>query len=289
MRNITKFLGTAAAVAAFALPVAASASITQTNMLVNGDVHGSAPSGEVVNLAVQFVSTGVSTYQSAWVEIPGSGFPGECVDMLDENQVGPHTVNINVNTLGTTEGDWSVNIKPYGINRVTTGSQPTDTDCTNSQGSNKEFKSQLKITNPISTGPTSNNTGNGGVNGGSNNTGGTGVNNGNDGNTGGTGSSNASSTNALLVQLIAQITLLNASLTDNPGGTHSCAELAPYAGLGWGSGGISHPGEVLQVKQLQQFLINNGYAGVITFGPTGFFGDQTTRALLLYKQAHNCI
>jgi len=135
-------------------------------MLVNNDVHGTAASGEVVNLSVQFANSGVSTFQSAWIEIPGSGFPGECIDMLDENQVGTHTTNGNVNTLGTTEGDWEVDITPYGYNRVTTGSQPTDTTCLSAHQSGvmKKFPSQLKITNPISTGNTSNNTGNGGVN-----------------------------------------------------------------------------------------------------------------------------
>lgn len=289
MNKLIKFAGAAALTVGLALPSLASASVTPNTMLVNGDVHGSAASGDVVNLAIQFTNTGLSTVQSVKVEIPGSGFPFECVDVLDENQIGAHTVNVNINTLGTTEGQWPVVVTPYGFNRVTTGSQPTDTDCTNSSGSAHTFNNQLKITNPVSTGDTANNTGNGGVNGNGNNSGGNGVNNGNSGNGSTGGSGNASSTNALLVQLIAQITLLNATLTQNPGGTHACAELAAYAGLGWGSGGIMHPGEVLQVKQLQQFLINNGYASVITYGPTGFFGNQTTEALLKYKQAHNCL
>src|SRR5882672_9898071 len=111
--NLGKYAVGVGMAAAFALPIAASASVVQTNMLVNNDVHGTAASGEVVNLSVQFANSGVSTFQSAWIEIPGSGFPGECIDMLEENQVDTHTTNGNVNTLGTTEGDWEVDITPY--------------------------------------------------------------------------------------------------------------------------------------------------------------------------------
>lgn len=300
MNNLIKFAVGAAILGPALLASSAFASVTQTNMLVNGDVHGSAASGDVVNLSVQFTNTGVSTYQSAWVEIPGSGFPGECVDILDENQIGTHTVNINVNTLGTTEGQWTVNLRPFGINRVTTGSQPTDTDCTNPQGSTKSFPNQLKITNPISTGPTANNSGNGGVNGNGNNSGGTGTNNGNDGN-GSTGGSGGSSDipGWFNLYLQAQCVATGGTWANNacthpappmPTVNPKCTAIQPY--LGAAPYQYSTLGAQLQnvltldnphsIPALDVTLHPNGTV------PTGFFGIQTHAALSTYMSQYHC-
>lgn len=262
------------------LATSAFASVTQTNMLVNGDVHGSAASGDVVNLSVQFTNTGVSTYQSAWVEIPGSGFPGECVDILDENQIGTHTVNVNVNTLGTTEGQWPVSIRPFGINRVTTGSQPTDTDCTNPQGAAKLFGNQLKITNPISVGDTANNTGNGGVNGNGNGTGGTGVNNGNNGSngTGSTGNTSSTTPPAWFTQWLA---------SHNLGGSDSSLCSLFKSDLSRAVQGTRTTWNAV----LQGFLIGAGESIPALDDPRvpfGFFGPQTLAATIHFQNVHGC-
>lgn len=285
MSKLLKKIAAVFAVLALVGPAVASASVTPTNMLVNGDVHGSAASGDVVNLAVQFTNTGASTVQSVWVEIPGSGFPGECVDVLDENQVGSHTVNVNVNTLGTTEGQWTVTFHPYGFNRVTTGSQPTDTDCTNSQGSTKSFANQLKITNPVSTGDTANNTGNGGVNGNGNNNGGTGVNNGNDNNT---GSGNSTSTPP--AWFTAWLASWNASHPSTPSNTALC--VAFKANLLSSSPNMRTPNNAV----LQGFLIgalrsatNPTPIPALAQGASfGFYGPQTAAAVSLFQSTYNC-
>lgn len=279
----------------------AFASVTPTNMLVNGDVHGSAPSGDVVNISVQEINTGVSTVQSYWVEIPGSGFPGECVDVLDENQVGAHTSNVNVNTLGTTEGDWTVSLRPYGFNRVTTGSQPTDVDCTNPQGAAHLFPNQLHITNPISTGNTSNNTGNGGVNGNGNGSGGTGVNNGN-GNGG--GSSDASVPAWFKLYLKASCTANGGTFEDTTlvctskvvtpppptGNDIKCSMIAPYRNAP--SYQYSTMGQQLQnvlmlddphsIPLLDASIHQSGTV------PLGYFGIQTHGALNMFDSKYGC-
>lgn len=293
-------LGAAMAIA-FLTPVAASASVTQNFMLVNGDVHGSAASGDIVNISLQETNTGLSTVQSVKVEIPGSGFPSECVDVLDENQIGAHTIAVLVNTLGTTEGQWPVILTPYGFNRVTTGSQPTDTDCTNSSGTSHTFNNQLKITNPISTGPTANNTGNGGVNGNGNNSGGTGTNNGNDGNGSVGGSGNSSGVPTWACQAFPYLTLCGgngippwmASSTSHmppPSTTDAqvCANLVSLStGLYQGSGGIHNPSQIGAVQALQIFLMANG--GTIGYGSTGYYGPQTAGAVGTVKLVHHCV
>lgn len=260
------------------LPTMAFASVTPTNMLVNGDVHGSAASGDVVNLSVQFINTGVSTFQSGWVEIPGSGFPGECVDFLDENQVGAHTVNLNVNTLGTTEGQWTVSIRPFGINRVTTGSQPTDTDCTNPQGSAHLFPNQLKITNPISTGDTANNTGNGGVNGNGNGTNGVGVNNGN-----GTNSATNATTTPPAWFTAWLATQNQGNTTEN---TLMCSLFK--TNLTRTVQGTRTPWNAV----LQGFLLGaqESIPSLVepVKAPFGFFGNETSQAVAHFQLVHKC-
>ncbi len=264
--KLNKVLGVIAATAAFVLPLAASASTTQNFLLLDGLTSETVSSNSTVDLNLQFTNTGNSTAQSALVEIPGSGFPSECIDIVDQNQIGIHTTDFTVNTEGATEGQWPVKITLFGINRVSNGSQPTDSDCTTGSSGTHTFNNQLTISDVQNTGNTVNNTGNGGVNGGT---------------VGSTGTESSDISN--LIALIKAWFSAQAS-SSAPVANSTCTQLAQLdVGVAMGSMGPS-------VSNLQVFLMSHGGSipALMNGVPYGYFGSQTQGALFQVKSLNGC-
>lgn len=245
-------------------PLSALASTTQTFLTLNGDTNASVGKGDTVEAKLQFNNTGNSTVQSVWVEIPGSGFPGECLDVEDQNQTGPHTVTFNVNTTGASEGIWDIKTTRYGIDSPGTGA---NNDCDSTIGSNSShtFFSQLTITSGQSTGNNSNNTGGG-----------------NSGHATGTTDPLA----AIMTALQAIITKLTAAPAPTPVPTTSAACVA-YAQAAAGSmPGARNDANV----RLQGFLLSQGaqIPALAAGASFGFDGPQTEAARSGFVAQNHC-
>jgi peptidoglycan hydrolase-like protein with peptidoglycan-binding domain len=57
--------------------------------------------------------------------------------------------------------------------------------------------------------------------------------------------------------------------------------------LAFGSGGKNNPSQIEDVKKLQQKLMDLGFLKIDTMVPTGYFGEQTKRALDSYNQSES--
>ena len=90
---------------------------------------------------------------------------------------------------------------------------------------------------------------------------------------------------ALLAQIQANMAALLAALkpvepAPGTGGTAPiCSQIKSFNHLSYGMNGA---------EGLQNFLIQNGYGNVITYGVTGFFGSQTQQASNMFRTANNC-
>lgn len=261
----TKFAGIALGATlalGFALP--AFASVTQNFLTLDGLTVGKVGSGDSVEAKLQFNNTGNSTVQSVWVEIPGSGFPGECLDVDDQNQTGPHTVTFTVNTTGATEGTWDVKTTRYGIDSPGPGA---NNDCDSTIGSNSAhtFFSQLTITDQQSTGSNSNNTG------------------------GGTSSSTGSSQQSQFDKLMTAFAALMLKLGGGgaPAPTTTSATCTAYMQANTGT----QPNVYSDANvRLQGFLLSQGASipALKAGAAFGFFGNQTTAAVGWFNSLNHC-
>lgn len=242
----------------------AMASVTQNGLTINGLTSDKVSLGDTYEGKLTFTNTGNSTVQSVWIEIPGSGFAGECKDVSDQNQTGPHTVTFTGDTTGATEGIWDVKVTVYG-----TQSPGANNDCDTTVGTNSShtFQNQLTITDNQDSG------------GNANNTGGT-----------GSGSSSGSSTDSKLDALIALFTKFfggsgaSSSTPPAPATDPACAAFnAANAGT---QPNVYNAGN----KALQGFLLSQHIdIPALNANPPatfGFYGNQTTNAVGIFRSMH---
>lgn len=258
-----KIVGSAIAILAL-LPVAAFANVQQTFLSVNGQPSDTFPAGDSYDGVLTFNSNGNSTVQSIRVEIPNSGFAGECIDVTpNQDASGTHTTSFTGNTTGATEGTWDVRITRFGKLNTQTGAN-NNCDTTIGQNSVQLFQDQLTLTAPQSGGSNANSTGGGSS--GSNSSGSTAG-----------GSTSASSTNAQIEALKVQIAALVAQLS---GLTTVVAGMAPDAICS------QAPSDT---ASLQNFLVGQNLmtAAEVATGPS-IYGPKTTRAHSAFKSMHKC-
>src|SRR5581483_11343892 len=156
--NKIKIAGVLAAFAAFALPVAASASTSLTNASFDGMSNETVTVGSSVDAKVTFNLTGNSTVQSVKYQVSGSGLAPVCVDVDDQNSTGTHTVEFPIDTTSATEGTHSVIVTAYG---APVPAANNNCDSTIGSSSSHTFSNQLTLTADQSTGTVANNTGTG--------------------------------------------------------------------------------------------------------------------------------
>lgn len=259
--NKVKLVSVLAGIAMLAAATPALAATTQTFLTLDGQTTATIQAGDSVDGVLTFNNTGVSTVQSVKVEIPGSGFPGTCLNVSDQNAPGTHTVAIPVTTTGATEGTWNVKLTTYGINSNVTGAN-NNCDGTIGVSNTHTFTNVLTLTQAQSSGTNANNTG-----------------------TGSTNTTSGSSDHDAIAAILAWI---KAQTTGTPatGNAAKCAAIAPYRSAtpyAYTSVGV----------QLQSALLLDDpnsipalHAGATI--PMGYFGPQSHAALAAYDSKYSC-
>lgn len=267
MSKITKILGTVAMVVGLALPVAASASTTQTFLTLDGLSNNTYTVGSSVNAKLSFDLTGASTLQSIKWEILNASnqpvLPFECQDVdPDFLTAGSYAAEFSMNTIGGSQGTWKIRVSTYGA-----AVPGANNNCTGTPDNTKTYSNVLTLTNDNSSGTVINNTG-----------GGSGT-----GSTGTTGGVFGFTSFADFVAALK--TALGIGTTTTPPATGVCAQLAQLDGsVAMGSVGPS-------VTNLQVFLIAHGGsipAIQMNGAAYGYFGSQTQGALFQVKSLNGC-
>jgi hypothetical protein len=118
MNNKIKFLGTLAAMAAFAFPIAASASATTNQVTLNGGPNATVSLGSTVQGNVNFTMTSGTDVESFSYQIVdntgNAALPPVCIDSTDHTSAGVYNSSFPVGTGGQTEGTWAIKIRLYG-------------------------------------------------------------------------------------------------------------------------------------------------------------------------------
>lgn len=260
MNKFIKLALVSAIVAPALLATAAFASTTQTAILFDGVPSESITVGSSADARLTFNNTGNSTVQSVKVELVGSGVPGVCLDVNDQNSTGTHTVNFPVDTVGGTEGTWDVRTTTYGT--VVPGAN-NNCDDTIGTHTTHTFQNQLTLTDDSNSGTIANNTGNG------------------------SGTSSGSST-SVLSQILAAITALAHPATPTPpaGNAAKCALIAPFLGA------TPYAYSPMGIQLQSALLLDNPYSiPLLAAGSSvtqGYFGIQTHAALSSYDQKYGC-
>lgn len=262
--NKVKLVSVLAGIAMLASAAPAFAATTQTFLTLDGQTTATIQAGDSVDGVLTFNNTGVSTVQSVKVEIPGSGFPGTCINNADQNASGTHTVALPVTTTGATEGTWNVKLTTYGVNSNLTGAN-NNCDGTIGVQTTHTFNNVLTLTQSQSTGGNANNTG-----------------------SGSTGGTSGSSTDNAIAAILAWINAQTHPSTPPPatGNAAKCAAIAPFLGAqpyAYSSVGV----------QLQSALLldNPNSIPLLAAGatiPMGYFGVQTHAALAQYQSVYQC-
>lgn len=291
--------GLAAVILFGAGTVAASTNITF--LTLNGGPNATVPVGNTVQANVQYDlvsdTTTSDTESLSWQVLDGAGnaaLPPVCVDIADRSTAGTFNTSFPIGTGGQTEGTWDVRVKTFGY-----AGTAANNNCAGSSSDSRTFSNVLTLTTPADSSTQTGNPFPG------NSTGycalfpadcsdtGTGLTppTGFNGGLGQTGTS-LKIFCKLHPELCGIVIPPTATSTLPPPPQNNdaliCANVATLsAGLGFGSGGRSHPEQIAMVQSLQIFLMSNG--GSIGYGATGYFGPQTLGALGAVKISHHCI
>jgi hypothetical protein len=135
-----KLAGMLAAVAAFALPVAANAAVAVNQTTLNGGSNATVPLGETVQANTNFTITANTHIQSlSWQVVDSAGnaqLPPVCVDIADHITDGTYNSSYPIGTGAQTEGTFGLRVRLYGDQTLGVDNQcnPTDLQTTFTQG-----------------------------------------------------------------------------------------------------------------------------------------------------------
>lgn len=247
------------------LPVAAFAATNNTFITFPGSgANATLQAGDSVTAKATITLTAGSELESVSSQLVDSagndvGIPEKCVDVNDRATAGTFNVTFPLDTIGGTEGTWSVRIRTYGLN-----GPGVDNNCGAGSTDNQLYTNRLTLTEDTNSGTVANNTSSGSGS--------------------STGASNPFA--SILATLTAMLAKLNAAPVTPPAPVTlpACTTLA--AKMIGAQYGVRNQSNVM----LQGYLLSEGESipALAAGASFGLWLDQTNAALMHFKSVHGC-
>lgn len=253
--NLVKFAVVAALVAPAFLAAAPAFAATYSNGLFNnGNSSISANPGSTVNLSFQLTVGSSETIQCLEIQVNGSNLPPQYINEGGttglEYTTQPYPMTVPV-VLPQNTGSYQVQVEGFG------NYGGTNDGCSGSATGGSTF-------GPVDVINTSN-APSGGVFGGI-----------------------TTNTQQLLASLLMQYPWLASLLGASQSTTTTTTPTTTTLCQNFNSARGSLTFGMSDAAGLQTFLINNGEAGILTYGTTGYYGSQTASAVSAFQSANHC-